>query len=107
MSLGNLLCVLLRINGMRRRLSTFDVSGVVRLHVQLIVAAAISAGAGGNNMTGWGFPASDSIAWAFVVTAIVGVLMVCVYALILQIFRVQEYNALLDPILKKLSRRAG
>jgi hypothetical protein len=42
-----------------------------------------------------------------VVTAIVGVLMVCVYALILQIFRVQEYNALLDPILKKLSRRAG
>ncbi len=107
MSLGNLVCVLLRINGMRRRLSTFDVSGVVRLHVQLIVAAALSAGAGWFVLNVWGFQAGDSIAWAFTVTAIVGVLMVCIYALALQIFRVQEYNALLDPILKKLSRRAG
>lgn len=107
MSLANLVCVLLRINGMRQRLSELDVPRITRLHVQLIVAAAISGLAGWGVLSVWGFEGTDSIVWAFVVCVIVGLLMLAVYVLALQVMKVQEFNALLEPFAKKLNRRKG
>lgn len=107
MSVSNLVCVLLRINGMRKKLSELDVPRIVRLHVQLIVAAAISGLAGWATLSVWGFESTDSIVWAFVVCVIVGLLMLSVYVLALKVMKVREFDALLEPIAKKLSRRKG
>lgn len=107
MSLANLVSVLLRVGGIRKKLPALDIPRIVRLHVQLIVAAGVAAVIGWTVLRVWGFESSDSYGWAIVVTAVVGALMLAVYVLALQLMRVKEFDALLEPFIKKLSRRKG
>ncbi len=104
MTLSNLIAVLLRVNGLRQKLGSLDIAHIVRLHVQLIVAAAISCVVGWLVLRVWGFTATDSLVWAAVVCVIVGSIMGAVYFLVLQAMKVSEMNALLNPIISKLSR---
>lgn len=107
LSIANLVCVLLRLNGLRQKLPSLDLNRIVRLHVQLICASGIAALVGWGVLKVWTFDSTDSMLWAFTVTAIVGLLMVAVYILTLQFMKVKEFDSLLEPILKKLSRRSG
>ncbi|WP_435298899.1 murein biosynthesis integral membrane protein MurJ [Timonella sp. A28] len=105
MSLSNLIAVILRIGGMTKRLGGMDLARIIRLHVQLVVAAGIAALVGWFVLRVWEFNSSDSVVWAFIVCALVGGLMTAIYLLTLQLMKVQELNALLDPILKKITRK--
>ncbi|WP_029068033.1 murein biosynthesis integral membrane protein MurJ [Jonesia quinghaiensis] len=105
MSLSNLIAVILRVRGITERLGGLDVARIVRLHVQLIVAAGISGLGGWLVLSVWGFDASDSFLWAAFICVIVGTVMTALYLLSLQVMKVQELTALMNPILQKVSRR--
>jgi len=104
-SVSNMVAVALRMGGLNTKLGGLDVARLVRLHVQMIVAAGLAGIVGWFVLRAWGFHASDSLAWAALVCVVVGVLMVAIYVLALQIMKVREFSELLNPILKKFTRR--
>lgn len=104
MSLANFVAVALRLKGLSTLLRGADIPRIIRLHVQLVVAGVISGLLGWFVLNTWGFSPSDSFLHAGVITAAVGILMLCVYLLALQSMKVRELNQPLDPILTKLLR---
>ncbi len=105
MSLSNMIVVLLRTAGLRRKLHGLDAFRIVRMHVKTILAAGASAA------VGWGvlqlFGDLYGLSWlrAAVVTAVVGIVMTAVYIGGLKAMRVRELDQLADPLLRKLGRR--
>ncbi|MET4225551.1 murein biosynthesis integral membrane protein MurJ [Oerskovia enterophila] len=105
MSLSNMIVVLLRTAGLRRKLHGLDAFRIVRMHVKTILAAGASAA------VGWGvlqlFGDLYGLSWlrAAVVTAVVGIVMTAVYIGGLKVMRVRELDQLADPLLRKLGRR--
>ena len=104
-SISNMIAVALRMGGLNKKLGGVDISKLVRLHVQLIVAAGISGLIGWGVLNVWGFSATDSVWWALTICLLVGTLMVAIYVVALQIMKVEEFKELLNPILKKFTRR--
>jgi len=105
MSLSNVVAVLLRTAGLRRKLHGLDAFRIVRMHVKTALAAGVSAG------IGWGvlqlFGDLYGLSWlrAAVVTTVVGIVMTAVYIGGLKVMRVRELDQLADPLLRKLGRR--
>ncbi|MFD6090999.1 murein biosynthesis integral membrane protein MurJ [Oerskovia sp. NPDC060338] len=105
MSLSNMIVVLLRTAGLRRKLHGLDAFRIVRMHVKTILAAGASAA------VGWGvlqlFGDLYGLSWlrAAVITAVVGIVMTVVYIGGLKAMRVRELDQLADPLLRKLGRR--
>ena len=104
MSLSNYVAVALRIKGLSKRLDGVEIPRITRLHVQLVVSAAISGVLGWFVLNTWGFVPEDSFVHAIVMTSVVGVFMLCIYVLALKMMKVKELQDLLDPILTKLLR---
>ena len=97
--------VLARVRGMRRKLSGIDGRRVLVLHLKAGLAAAIAAG------VGWALLAAmtsgvsaASLRWghAVLVCAAVGATMVAVYVVVMKVFRVQELDSALAPLLRRL-----
>lgn len=105
MSLSNLVAVLLRMRGLVTKMDGLDLPRILRLHVQLVFAAAVAGGIGWGVLKVWGFEPDDSFLQALAVTLLVGVTMTAVYVLALRIMRVEELQGLVAPIVRKLSRR--
>lgn len=105
MAASNLVAVVLRVRGITERLNGLDVARIVRLHVQLVVAAAIASAGGYLVLRVWGFTADNTWWWAVFICILVTTVMVALYVLTLQVMRVQELTALLAPIRRKISRR--
>ncbi|WP_307844068.1 murein biosynthesis integral membrane protein MurJ [Sanguibacter suaedae] len=105
MSLSNLVAVLLRVGGMVKRLDGLDLSRILRLHVQLVIAAAVAGGIGWFVLKVWEFEPGDSWFTALGVTALVGTTMTAVYVLALRLMGVEELTGLAEPVMKKLGRR--
>jgi putative peptidoglycan lipid II flippase len=105
MSLSNLVAVLLRTAGLRRKLHGLDGSRIVQMHVKTVLAAGVSAA------IGWGvlqlFGDLYGLSWlrAALVTTVVGTVMTAVYLGGLKVMRVRELDQLADPLLRKLGRR--
>jgi len=105
MSLSNVVAVLLRTAGLRRKLHGLDAFRIVRMHVKTILAAGVSAA------VGWGvlqlFGDLYGLSWlrAALVTTVVGIIMTAVYIGGLKVMRVRELDQLADPLLRKLGRR--
>ena len=105
MSLSNVVAVLLRTAGLRRKLHGLDAFRIVRMHVKTILAAGVSAA------VGWGvlqlFGDLYGLSWlrAALVTTVVGIVMTAVYIGGLKVMRVRELDQLADPLLRKLGRR--
>ncbi len=105
MSISNVVAVLLRTAGLRRKLHGLDAFRIVRMHVKTALAAGVSAG------IGWGvlqlFGDLYGLSWlrAALVTTVVGIVMTAVYIGGLKIMRVRELDQLADPLLRKLGRR--
>ncbi|ACV10177.1 murein biosynthesis integral membrane protein MurJ [Jonesia denitrificans] len=105
MAASNLVAVVLRVRGITERLNGLDVARIVRLHVQLVVAAAVASAGGYLVLRVWGFTADNTWWWAVFICILVTTVMVALYVLTLQVMRVQELTALLTPIRRKISRR--
>lgn len=105
MSLSNLVAVLLRVGGMRDRLEGLDLDRIVRLHVQLVVSAVISALLGWLVLHVWGFAPGDSWIHAVVVTTLVLTTMTAVYVLSLKVMGVSELASLSAPFRRFVPRR--
>ncbi len=105
MAASNLVAVVLRVRGITERLNGLDVARIVRLHVQLVVAAAVASAGGYLVLRVWGFTADNTWWWAVFICILVTTVMVALYVLTLQVMRVQELTALLAPIRRKISRR--
>lgn len=104
MSLSNYVAVALRVNGLSKRLEGVEIPRIIRLHVQLVVAASVAGVLGWFVLNTWGFVPEDSFVHAIIMTSVVGVFMLCIYVLALQMMKVRELQDLLDPILTKLLR---
>lgn len=105
MSLSNLVAVLLRMRGLVTKMGGLDLSRILRLHVQLVIAAVVAGGIGWVVLKVWGFEPDDSLLEALSVTLLVGVTMTAVYVLALRVMRVEELSGLVGPIVRKVSRR--
>lgn len=112
-ALSNWVTVLLRTRGLKRKLDgRLDGGRVLALHAKTILAAAVSglAGWGVYQLVG-GFGAlSFGSGWVLTmfsglwVTALCGLVMLAVYVGLLRLFRVEELNRLLTPVLARLKR---
>lgn len=105
MSLSNLVAVLLRMRGLMAKMEGLDLPRILRLHVQLVIAATVSGTVGWAVLKVWGFSPDDSFPQALSLTLLVGVTMTAIYVLGLRIMRVEELQGLVAPILHKISRR--
>lgn len=105
MSLSNLVAVVLRVRGMARRLDGLDLGRIVRLHVQLVVAAVMSGAIGWLVLRVWGFTPSDGWFRAVFVTVLVAGTMTTTYILALRVMGVSELKSLARPLLRKLPGR--
>ncbi len=105
MALANIIVVMARYGGLRRKLHGLDEARVIRLHVRAVVAALIAA------VPAWlvaeliGFTPGDSWGQALIVSAAGGTVLLVLYAALLKIMRVRELDTLLGPITRRLRRR--
>lgn len=97
--------VLARVRGMRRKLAGIDGRRVLTLHLKAGVSAAIAAG------VGWALLAAmtsgtgaGALRWgaAVLVCAAVGATMVAVYVVVMKVLHVQELEAALAPLLRRV-----
>ena len=91
---------------LRRRLEGFGAGRVLRLHVRVAVAAGVAAGAGWTVVHLVGGLPETGFARAALICAVVGLLMTGVYVGLLKVMRVQELDALLRPLLRRVGRSA-
>lgn len=102
MSLSNILVIMLRAAGLRRRLEGLDGARITRLLVRVLLASVIAAGAGWLVMQPFGDLYGLSWGRAFVVAAVTGFVMTAVYLILLRLMHVQELNDLAKPLLSKI-----
>ncbi|MDR0482932.1 MAG: murein biosynthesis protein MurJ [Cellulomonadaceae bacterium] len=100
--------VLLRVSGMRKKLHGIDGRRILSLYVR----AGIGALAGGVvafviTYVMHGFDPGLTWLHAVVVTVVAGVSMVAVYVAALRVLKVQELDAALGPIIRRLGRGRG
>ncbi|MDE0572139.1 murein biosynthesis protein MurJ [Demequina sp. B12] len=109
MALSNWTGVLLRAGGLRKRLGGGGGRAVLRTHVRALIAALVAGGAGwlvlrvnpdAHAGTGWG-----AIIVAGILVVVAGTVMFIVYAAMLRILRVDEFDQALAPIKRKLGRK--
>jgi putative peptidoglycan lipid II flippase len=108
-SLSTWVSVLLRINGMNKKLQGMDGPRVLRVYARCALAAVVAAAAGvGVSRL---MNASAALTWvhAFLVTAVGGTVMLGVYFVLLRALRVREVDDALRPVLRRLglARRGG
>lgn len=100
--------VLGRVRGMRRKLAGIDGRRVLRVHLKAVLGAAVAAGVGWailGAMTAGG----ASLRWwnAVLVCAAVGAAMLAVYVILLRVLHVEELDAAVGPMTRRLRGRAG
>lgn len=106
----NILAVYLSHRVLKRRLGNYGQRDIVNTHARVALASFFSAlvGAlalwmlGGYTFTGFAWQSQIT---AFATAIIGGIVMTVAYYAFLQIFRVKEFDQLLEPVQRKLSRR--
>ncbi len=108
-SLSTWVSVLLRINGMTKKLQGMDGPRVLRVYVRCAVAAVVAAAAGVGVSRLLNADAELTWGHALAVTAVGGIVMLGVYFALLRVLRVQEVDDALRPVLRRfgLRRLAG
>ncbi len=106
---SNLVAVLFRMAGLRRKLGGLDGRRVAQVYGKATVAALV-AGAVGWGVLRFAPPVQDLTGVLGVVIALtlcvgIGSLMVGIYGLLLRWWRVEELTAIVAPVLNKLPRR--
>jgi putative peptidoglycan lipid II flippase len=104
-SLSNLVAVIGRTAGLRRKLGGLDGYRIIQLHVRAIAATAGSVGIGWLGMRFFGDV--YGLAWyrAGLVTAVVGIMMTTTYVVLLKVLRVTELSDFVQPFARRLRRR--
>lgn len=82
-------------------------AAALQMHVKAVVAAVVSGAAGWGVSRVFGDLASAGFGKALVVCAVVGLVMLAVYAGLLRLMRVEELAMLVDPLLARLGRSMG
>lgn len=106
----NILAVYLSHRVLARRLGDYGQCEIVRTHAKVALASFCSALIGAFALWMLGGYTFTGFAWQSQLTALItvvvgGLVMVIGYYAFLQIFRVQEFDQLLDPVRRKLVRR--
>ena len=105
MALSNLVAVLLRLAGLRRRLQGLDGTRILNMHVRAGLAALIAAAIGWGALHALGNIEALGRLGAFVACLGIGALMLGVYVALLRALRVRELQDLLDPVMARIRRR--
>jgi putative peptidoglycan lipid II flippase len=105
MALSNLVAVLLRLAGLRRRLQGLDGTRILNTHVRAGLAALIAAAIGWAALHALGNIEALGRLGAFVACLGIGALMLGVYVALLRALRVRELQDLLDPVMARIRRR--
>ncbi|WP_248616827.1 murein biosynthesis integral membrane protein MurJ [Paraoerskovia marina] len=102
MSLSNILVIILRAAGLRKRLDGLDGARVLRLLVRVLVASLVASGAGWLALQPFGDLYGLSWTRALLVAGCAGLVMLAVYLLLLRIMHVRELDDLARPLMAKI-----
>jgi len=91
---------------LRRRLDGIDGGRVLRLHIRVVLAAAVAGAAGWFVVHQIGGLADAGLGRSALVCVGVGLLMTGIYVGLLRIMRVSELDDLVRPLLRRVSRSA-
>ncbi|WP_062070483.1 murein biosynthesis integral membrane protein MurJ [Demequina sediminicola] len=108
MALSNWTGVLLRVGGLRRRLGGGGGARVLRTHVRALVAGLVAGVVGlvavrfapaAESLSGWG-----GLFTAVACVIIIGSVMLAVYAAMLKLLHVSEFDEAVAPLMRKIRR---
>jgi len=104
MALSNLVAVLLRLAGLRRRLGGLDGHRVLNLHIRAGLAALVAAGIGWAVLRSLGDIAALGRWGSFLACLGIGGLMLGIYLALLRAMRVRELQDMIGPLMARVRR---
>ncbi len=105
MALSNLVAVLLRLAGLRRRLQGLDGSRILTMHVRAGLSALIAAGIGWGVLRALGDVAALGRLGSFLACLGIGGLMLAIYVALLRALHVRELQDLIGQLMARARRR--